>query len=329
MACRLKVFVSTFVGCTILGACTPGTHTSHSPHPSPSATINSAERSADSAATKNQKQYSRIVSLAPSNTELIYSLAVEDRLIGRSKFCDYPPRVKDKPVLGDFVSPNVERLTEAKPDLVILVNGQERAAGLLKKHQLNALLLSNLRIGEIPQNLRKLGAMTGTDAYAEELAKHFEQSLQSLQTLLKSSPRPKVLFVAWPQPLMTAGADSFVNDCITISGGINVAGGVKGSYPHLSRERLIMSAPDVIIFPHEAQSQAFWKHPPWTALKAIKQKRFYFLPANQVDGLSRPTLRVIDGLYWLTSRIHPESRMAIEDWYQQARRPVTASGVNH
>jgi iron complex transport system substrate-binding protein len=291
-------------------------------------TAPAATKSTASAAGSG-RQYERIVSLAPSNTEIIYSLGAQDKLVGRSKFCDYPPQVKEKPVLGDFVSPNIERLAQAKPDLVLLVNGQETSAGLLKKHRFNTAILSNLRIEEISRNVRTVGTMTGTAAQAEKLALHFEKKVATLRDILKSSKRPKVLFVAWPQPLMTAGGASFVNDCITTSGGVNAAGEIKGSYPHLSKERLLLSAPDVIIFPHEAESQTFWKHPPWTSLKAIQEKRFFFLPANQVDGLSRPTLRVIDGLYWLTGRIHPESRSAIDNWYHEALPPVTASGVSH
>lgn len=301
--------------CALLGSCGQ-----------PQAPTATAEKQI--ATTPNRVQYARIVSLAPSNTELLYSLGAETKLVGRSRFCDYPPQVKDKMVVGDFVQPNVERLAQVKPDVVLLVNGQESMAGLLKKHHFNTNSFNNLRIEEIPQNLRTLGNMTGTAAKAELLAAHFEQSVAALRHIVGAANHPKVLFVAWPQPLMTAGQLSFVHDCITTSGGINVAADLKTSYPHLSQERLLLSQPDVIIFPHEAEQQTFWKAAPWTSLKAIQNKRFYFLPATDVDGLSRPTLRVIDGLYWLASRIHPEDSNQLSRWHQRTRQQATASGVN-
>lgn len=269
----------------------------------------------------------RIVSLAPSNTELIYSLAAQDRLVGRSKFCDYPAQAKEKAVVGDFVAPNIERLTQVKPDVVLLVNGQETMDGLLKKHHFKTCLLKNLHIEEIPQNLLTLGGMTGSESRAKQLSAAFTTSVRQLQTILKGQPRPRVLFVAWPKPLMTVGAQSFVNDCITTAGGINVAGDLSTSYPHISQERLLLSAPDVIIFPYEAQTQTFWKQVPWTSLKAMREKRYYFLPKPDADGLSRPTLRVIDGLYWLTSRIHPQCRAAVEAWYQQSHASMAGGSI--
>lgn len=294
--------------CTTLGACASKQR----------ATLNSASA---------EKSYNRIVSLAPSNTELIYSLQAEDKLIGRSKFCDYPPQVKAKTVVGDFVSPNIERLKQAKPQIILLVNGQENMGGLLKRHQFKTETFDNLRIGEIPRNLRSIGEMTNTASRANMLALQFEHSVSGLRKIITSSKRPRVLFVAWPQPLITAGGASFVNDCITAAGGINVTASMKSSYPQLSRESLMMSEPDIVIFPHEAAAQTFWKGAPWTALAAIKQKHFYFLPPPDQDGLSRPTLRVVDGLYWLSSRIHPESEAALASWYAEAKRPVTASGI--
>lgn len=269
----------------------------------------------------------RIVSLAPSNTELIYSLGAEDKLVGRSKFCDYPPSVKNITIVGDFVAPNVERLMQVKPDVVLLVNGQETMDGLLKKHHFKTRLLKNLHIEEIPQNLLTLGSMTGREGRAKELATDFETAVQKLRVILKGQPEPRVLFVAWPKPLMTVGAQSFVNDCITTSGGINVAADISTSYPHISQERLLLSAPDVIIFPCEAQTQTFWKAAPWTSLKAMREKRYYFLPKPDADGLSRPTLRVIDGLYWLTSRIHPQCRAAVDAWYQQSHATMAGGSI--
>lgn len=278
--------------------------------------------SAESARAGSQ----RIVSLAPSNTELIYSLGAEDELVGRSKFCDYPPQVKTKAIVGDFVAPNIERLTQVKPDVVLLVNGQETVDGLLKKHHFKTRLLKNLHLEEIPQNLLTLGSMTGSQPRAQQLSAGFETALQKLRRILRGQRRPRVLFVAWPKPLMTVGAQSFVNDCITTAGGINVAADLPASYPHISQERLLLSTPDVIIFPFEAQTQTFWKEAPWTSLKAMREKRFYFLPKPDADGLSRPTLRVIDGLYWLTSRIHPQCRPAVEAWYQQSHSFMKTTG---
>ena len=265
----------------------------------------------------------RVISLAPSNTELLCSIGAGSDIIGVCTFCDYPQAVTGIKKVGTFVSVNLERISGLKPDYVLLVSGQEMLSSQLKHNHFKTMLLDNTHLQNIGKNVQKLGQLTGKIKEAEAAAQNFDLSLNALSTVLQSkttsgaSPakaKPTVFYCVWPQPLMTAGRDCFLNEVITACGGINIAGDVAASYPRYSMEQLVLKNPDVLILPYEARGQSFLGRDPWTMLKAVKEKRLFFLPDQKHDMLSRPTLRVLSGMAWLASILHPELEGPITAW---------------
>lgn len=257
----------------------------------------------------------RLVSLAPSNTELIYSLNAGDQLVGVSDVCDFPPEAKKKEKVGSFNSVKLEKLAKLHPDKILLITGQEALANTLTKHHLPIAVLENSNIEQIPQNLEALGKITGKTAEAKQLKDSFSKSLNDLKSILaKSKTRPRVLICVWPQPLMTAGKDSFMDQCITVCGGVNCTGNLPQPYPRINPERLLTAKPDIIIVPNEVRNEKFWLNAPWKHMTAVKQNKLYVLPQHETDCLYRPTLRIRDALYWLASTIHPELKIEIDSW---------------
>lgn len=253
----------------------------------------------------------RYVSLAPSNTELLYAIGAQDHLVGVCNQCDYPAQVKQKPIIGSFVSIDLEKTLQLRPDMIFLVDGQESVAGTLGKQpglKCYPLMLSNGHVRDIAANLRRLGDCTGHDAKARQLAASFLTKVDQLGRITAATGRaaPAVFFCVWPQPLTTVGAGSYLNEAITICGGANIAGNLNSPYPQFNTEKLLALQPDVIILPHEAVGQSFIHDQPWISLKAVANKRVYYLPARDDDHLSRPTLRILDGLVWLAETLHPE-----------------------
>lgn len=268
----------------------------------------------------------RIVSLAPSNTELLCSVGAKDQIIGISSFCDYPKEVSGITKVGTFISANLERLARLKPDLVMLVSGQEELAGKIKNHHLNAVVIDNSTLTDIGKNLKRVGELSGHCQEGGEAAENFVTKLQDLAIIIKRANKsPKVFYCVWPQPLMTAGKSSFIHGIITSCGGINVAGDINVSYPRFSLERLVLSNPDLIIMPYEARNQAFMKQSPWNKLQAVRQNRVYYLPDQKNDMLSRPTLRVIKGMAWLGGIFHPELKSELAKWSETSTAGKTAN----
>jgi ABC-type Fe3+-hydroxamate transport system substrate-binding protein len=282
-------------------------------------------RTQDADAAELQSSKTRIASFAPSNTELLYAIKASDKLVGVCNSCDTPHEVVHKERVGTFTSANLERLSRLKPDVILLVNGQEALSNILQRSGFQTMVLSNNHIDDVSKNLIKLGTLTNLQPAANEKAKRFEAAIDQLRKVVQSLKKPSVFFCVWPQPLLTVGNNSFLNDAITICGGINIASAMSQDYPHFSLERLLVNDPDVIILPYETQGQSFLKRQPWIKLKAVRQGQVFFLPPAATDGLSRPSLRLIDGLYWLSSRLHPESAKTLEDWHFRNLRQFAAS----
>lgn len=252
-------------------------------------------------------RFASFVSLAPSNTELLYSLKANDELLGVCTQCDYPPEVKDKPKVGSFTTPDLEKLSILHPEGALLVNGQEAIAKTLKEHGTPSVILSNHKVKDVSANIKKLGRITHRSAMAISLSSEFDKHIDIIRSNTQvSKKRPRVFFAVWAKPLLAAGPDSYLDDAITICGGTNVAGKLSGDYPQFSAEKLLLEQPDVVILPHEADTAEFLKTAPWTSLNAVKEHHVYFLPDREKDFLSRPTMRIIRGLYWLAQKIHPE-----------------------
>ena len=260
----------------------------------------------------------RIVSLAPSNTELIYNLGAEDKLIAVSKYCDYPLQAKTKPIVGNFVSINMERMASLKPQMIVFVSGQEALADMAKQKGYKTLVLPNDHLNQIAGNLRTLGVLTGKTAQAEEMATSLDNSLKALSQILSAAKsKPRVLFCVWPEPLLTVGGKSFLNEVITACGGTNITATIPVAYPHYNLEKLIFANADIIIMPYESKDSHIETKAPWSSLRAVKEGKLYYLPSREKDCLSRPTLRITNGLYWLAVKIHPELSSKLKTWLDQ------------
>lgn len=256
----------------------------------------------------------RVVSLAPSNTELIYSLNAQNRLVGISSFCLYPPETKNKEKVGSFVSINWEKLATLKPTVVVLVSGQEALDIQLRKHKIKSLVLKNESLDDVANNLIALGSICASESEANKLAKRYRQAIVELQAIFKDSKKSKVFFCVWPKPIVTVGGASFLNDVVNVCGGNNVVSNMKGSYPKCGPEKVIALQPDVLIMPYESRTVKLTATPPWSLLSATKKNQVYFLPDREHDYLSRPTLRILKGLLPLCLKLHPEKKQELIQW---------------
>lgn len=269
---------------------------------------------------RNDNATPRLVSLAPSNTELLYQLSADETVSG---VCSNCPKVltgwsglDKKPIVGSFVSVNLERLTQLKPSTVLLVNGQEPLQAMLKKRGFNVVLLSNNKLSDIPANLSRLGKASQKEEGATHLLNRFNQQLSELKAVMNVKP-VRVFYCVWPQPLLTIGNTSFLNDVITACGGTNIAGNLAQPYPQFTVEKLVVADPDVVVLPFEMKDKPVLKKFPWTSLRAVRSGRLYFLPDPDHDHLARPTLRIFSGLSWLAVRLHPELSDKIKAWEER------------
>ena len=247
----------------------------------------------------------RIVSLNPTTTELLFALGDGPRVVGRSRWDQWPVEARAVPDVGDAIRPSVERIVAARPDLVILyASGDNRAAAsALAKAGLRVVALRVDRIADFERCLRIIGALTGRDSSAAAAADSIRRSLDHVRAALHDVERPRVFLHVWDNPLMAIGGGSYLSELVAIAGGDNVYGDVDAPSPQVSFEDLLRRDPDVILAgPTEVTRLA--ADPRWRALRAVREGR---LLAYDTMLVSRPSLRLGEGARSLARLLHPGS----------------------
>lgn len=255
----------------------------------------------------------KIISLAPSNTEMLFALNAGSQVIGRDELSDYPEEAKKLTSVGGSMGKyNFEQIAKLQPDLVLAssLNTPEQIK-TLEDLKLSVFVLTNPTTLEgMYQNLTTVGALTGHQADAQTLVAKFQERQKKVSdTLTNLKDRPKVFYeldATDPAKPFTAGANTFIDLLIRTAGGTNIAASLKGDYPQISQEELLAQNPDIILLGDAAYGMTpdqVVKRPGWTSIKAVKENKVLAVDDNLV---SRPGPRLIDGLEALAKLIHPE-----------------------
>ena len=255
------------------------------------------------------KPPTRIVSLAPSITEMLFSMEAGEQLVGVTDFCDYPPEALKKPKVG-YSNPNMESLVALQPDLVIAPNDFLKPDVIVKLEQLKipVFILADKNMEGIFVHIQTLGRIVGHSSKADTVAMQLRQQVAVIQRRIQGKVPVRTLYVLNSQPLITVGPGSFIDQVIRMAGGANVAAKSATPYPRLSMEAVLQEDPEVLVFPvgkaegiSESEQQT-WRQ--WLTMTAVKQGRLHQISA---DWLNRPGPRIARGLEALAEILHPDS----------------------
>ena len=251
----------------------------------------------------------RIVSLVPSVTEIIFALGGEARLVGRTDFCDYPDAARGKTSVGGMVNPNLETIATLRPDLVIATSSGNTVETFRQLTRLGIPVyqVAADRIAEMKEVVRRLGALTEREDAVAPLLEHLDRRITAVREAVKPFPRPRVLYVLWPDPLIVPGGKSLVTELIGIAGGSSITADNADDYPRYSLEAAVAKSPEVIVLAnHGTRSGPIaidrWKR--LSSLPAVRAGR-----VHSVDGnlMHRYGFRMLDGLDRLARVLHPEA----------------------
>lgn len=250
----------------------------------------------------------RIVSLAPSITETLFALGLDSEIVGVTEFCDIPEAAKQKPKVGGILNPNIERVVELKPDVVILsTSGNLRTDyDMLKGLGIPVFVTNPNDINGTFKSISDLGKLTYRQATADSLVASLQQEKQDLLQSIKNKSPKKVLMLLSLKPIVAVGKGAFLHELITLANGENIAGNSTILYPLLSREEIFQRAPDVILATHdvaESIEDITSVYPEWKSLPAVHSKRVVFLDAGLV---TRPGPRIIEALKTIIRAIHSQ-----------------------
>ncbi|WP_291957403.1 ABC transporter substrate-binding protein [Mahella sp.] len=251
-----------------------------------------------------EKEPASIVSLTPSNTEILFALGLGDKVVGVDEYSNYPEQANAIKKVGDFNGPNIELVTQLKPDLVV-AGGYIQDDAVKKLEDLKIPVISSEAAGleELYETIDVLGKVTGTQQQAEQLVEKLKSNMKAIADKTASLDKPKVYFNVDINGFFTAGKGTFISELIAMAGGTNVADDSEG-YAQYSVEKIVEKNPDIIITTEHAGSPEDIKN--IEALKninAVKNDKIYSLDADIVNRLGP---RVDQALEQLAKAIHPE-----------------------
>jgi iron complex transport system substrate-binding protein len=254
----------------------------------------------------------RIVSLSPSNTEILFSLGLGDKIVGVSEYCDYPAAAKDKPKVGGFSNTDVESVIATEPDLIFITDMQvNEILPALENLGQNVIVIDPRSLDEVLDSIILIGEVSDTSDKAEQIVDDLSERISNITEKtsgMSDDERLRVFYVMWHDPLMTVGGDTRIHELIETAGGTNIYGDTVG-YPTVELETLVEANPQVII---AGTAMGEGADAPYNfamteaRLEASDARKNGMVYEINTDLTGRPSERMIDALELLAEMIHPE-----------------------
>ena len=252
----------------------------------------------------------RIVSLAPSLTETVYALGLQDRLVGDTDYCDYPPEAQKKQKVGGAINPSLEEIAHLRPDVVLVT---KHLNTLDTVHSLDALGIASYatdprNVDEIVASAKRLGDVLGAPEAGATLAEDLQHRLDVLQQKIGALPPRRVLFVVWTDPLISIGKETFIADALRRAGAVSIIDS-KQDWPQVNLEEVAHLQPETLVFA-ESHSETTLQHfevlatrPAWRILNAVRDRNFAMIS----EAVNRPAPRIVAAIEELAQKLHPEA----------------------
>lgn len=247
----------------------------------------------------------RIVSTAPSITEILFAIGAGNRVVGRTDFCNYPPEVKRIPSIGGFSTPSWERIYALRPDLVIVTPSFPKELFDRIASTFTTMVLNPHTLSDIADDIRKVGVIVGKTHQAEAVAFKVEGIERAVKMFAPGTDK-KVLFVLWYNPIMSVNRSTFIGQMLEDLKVKNITANLPSPWPMLNPEFVVSNNPDVIFMPRNSMgymAKSILSDYPWSELKAVKNGKVFFV---NDDWVFRPGPRIVYGLVQMAHYVYPD-----------------------
>jgi iron complex transport system substrate-binding protein len=245
----------------------------------------------------------RIISIAPSNTEILFALGLEDKIVGITNYCNFPEETKNIEKIGETFPLNLEKIVSLKPDLILAYAGQLNEIPRLRELGLKVIVIEPLNLQETLKSIQMVATVGGIPEKGNILVENLSQRIDQIKaevSNLEITKKPKVFIGGIYETIWTPGEGTLFNELISLAGGINIAAGFYG-WTKINPEFIVKEDPDIIIIPIGAMNpgdelkikENIYQRPGWSNLSAVKTKKIFIV--NE-DLFFRPGPRIVDGL---------------------------------
>ena len=258
----------------------------------------------------------RIIAIAPNSAEVICALGACDAVVGASKFCVFPPELKNRPQIGGLYDPDLEKIISLRPDLLVTRGRNESLERLCEQSRIAIYHDETDTLAGIEKGIRELGQLLDRPNEAEQMVAEFRARLDTVRARVKGKVRPRVMLTVSRQPdrlanILTTGRGTFLDEMIAVAGGVNIFGDIDMIYPEVSPEAILAKQPEVIIelMPEvlvtdelAAQMRGQWRR--LGTIPANANERLYFLTD---DNSVIPSPRYAEFVEKVSRLLHPEN----------------------
>ncbi len=262
---------------------------------------------------KLEEKPTRIISISPNMTEILFAVGAGENVIGVTKFADYPQEATEVDKIGSIMEPNIEKIITMEPDVVIASSvNKMKTIERLKELDVKVAGFSANSVDKAIGNIKTVAELTGNQEKGETIVAEMYIKIGEMTNLvedhLENNEKKKVFYEIWNDPLYTAGENNFIDDLINMAGGINIGRLAEGQWPQYNLEKLLVEDPEVYIStPHSAEREVskekIKNRDQYQSISAIKNDRVYVIDQ---DILSRASPRLVKGLALMTKAIFPE-----------------------
>lgn len=255
----------------------------------------------------------RIVSLSPSNTEILFAVGAGQQVVGVTEFDNYPPEAQSREKVGGFSANtiSIEKIIALKADLVFSASEiHAPVIQALEQAQVPTFALDPQGLDEVYTAIETVGQLSGHGDEAARLVAELKARVAAVTARTQALPedqRPTVFYEVWDEPLMTAGPTTFIGELIELAGGRNIFADVTEEYPQISIEEIVQRNPAVILGPDSHADaltpEQIRARPGWGDIRAVQDNRIYLVNG---DIVSRPGPRLVDALEDIARALHPD-----------------------
>lgn len=248
----------------------------------------------------------RIVSIAPSNTEILFALGLDDEIVGVSDYCNYPEQALEKEKIGGFSTPSIEKIVSLNPDIVFATGGvQLKSVETLEGLGIKVYVSDAKSIDEIMEEIRKIGELTGKTENAITLTNSMQARIDQVMEKTNGTAyndRPSVFVEIWNDPLRTAGRKTFVYNLIELAGGKNALT-LEEDWSLINPEAVIEANPEVILLTHTGSIEEVKNRSGWSTISAVRNEKISHI---ENDIVVRAGPRIVQALEEIAKVLHPE-----------------------
>ena len=239
----------------------------------------------------------RYVVLSPEIAEILAAMGLEDRIVGLTDECTYPPSLQEIPKVGAFGAIKTENVIALKPSLIFSSGlEQEGISKDLERLGYQVVSVYPKSVAEIYESIMRVGEITGTDKEAESLVQSMQSEIDALRQSNAGKSIPKVYLEIYRDPIMSVADNSFVGELIEIAGGNNVFDTLERDYSRVKAEDVIAAKPDIMICYSQDSLQNIRSRKGWQDIPAIRDSMIFFEDSIDPDLIQRAGPRIVEGL---------------------------------